>query len=250
MSSGPTGTIGGSSSPPRSPTTTPPAATSPRRCAPPCGPRSPPATSTPTARQPSLAERALELWPRVSDPHELVPLDHVELLTLAASAPLDRRRPDPRRGAATERPARAVRARRPSPPFAMLLARLSRIQWSLNRGLGRRRDRAARAGAAAPGRGEPGPGAAAGLAGSNPLSARALPRCDRGRRGGARRRRSPPGTCVPRARCSTRWGWPRSRWGASSRGRRGCGERSRSRATTTIWTASATRTRTSPTCST
>ena len=31
-----------------------------------------------------LAERALELWPRVTDPESLVPLDHVELLTLAA----------------------------------------------------------------------------------------------------------------------------------------------------------------------
>ena len=32
-----------------------------------------------------LAERALELWPRVPDPQALVPLDRVELLTLAAT---------------------------------------------------------------------------------------------------------------------------------------------------------------------
>ena len=33
-----------------------------------------------------MAERALELWPRVPDAAEMIPLDHVELLTLAADS--------------------------------------------------------------------------------------------------------------------------------------------------------------------
>ena len=82
----------------------------------------------------SLAERALELWPRVSDPEALVPLDHVELLTLAASAHSiagDRTRAEVLLQSGLRELSEHGDPRRRSD----LLARLSRIQWSLNRGL-------------------------------------------------------------------------------------------------------------------
>jgi ATP/maltotriose-dependent transcriptional regulator MalT len=81
-----------------------------------------------------LAERALELWPRVSDPESLVPLDHVELLSLAASAHAiagDRSRAEVLiQSALRELPEDSDPRRR-----SALLARLSRIYWSLNRGV-------------------------------------------------------------------------------------------------------------------
>jgi DNA-binding CsgD family transcriptional regulator len=80
-----------------------------------------------------LAERALELWPRVSDPEALIPLDHVELLTLAASAHAiagDRSRAEvllqSGLGELSDNGDPRLRS--------VLLARLSRIQWTLNRG--------------------------------------------------------------------------------------------------------------------
>ncbi len=82
----------------------------------------------------SLAERALELWPRVADPQELVPLDHVELLTLAASGHSiagDRTRAEVLLQSGLHELSEHGDPRRRSD----LLARLSRIQWSLNRGL-------------------------------------------------------------------------------------------------------------------
>jgi ATP/maltotriose-dependent transcriptional regulator MalT len=81
-----------------------------------------------------LAERALELWPRVSDPGSLVPVDHVDLLSLAASAHAiagDRARAEVLlQSGLRELPDDGDPRRR-----SALLARLSRIQWSLNRGL-------------------------------------------------------------------------------------------------------------------
>jgi DNA-binding CsgD family transcriptional regulator len=82
----------------------------------------------------SLAERALELWPRVADPQDLVPLDHVELLALAASGHSiagDRTRAEVLLQSGLHELSEHGDPRRRSD----LLARLSRTQWSLNRGL-------------------------------------------------------------------------------------------------------------------
>ncbi len=81
-----------------------------------------------------LAEKALELWPRVADPEELIALDHVELLTLAASAHAiagDRARADVLLQSGLRELSEHGDPRRRS----SLLARLSRVQWTLNRGL-------------------------------------------------------------------------------------------------------------------
>ncbi len=80
-----------------------------------------------------LAERALELWPRVSDPEDLVDMDHVELLAMAASAQIlggHRTRGEAllREGLSELDP--AADARR----YSALLGRLARAQWALNRG--------------------------------------------------------------------------------------------------------------------
>jgi DNA-binding CsgD family transcriptional regulator len=80
-----------------------------------------------------LAERALELWPRVPDAGGMIPLDHVELLGIAAAAhdvAGDRAR-------AEVLIAEALRELDPeSDPgrFSALLDRLARVQWRLNRG--------------------------------------------------------------------------------------------------------------------
>ena len=80
-----------------------------------------------------LAERALDLWPRVPDADQMIPLDHVELLGIAAAAHAvagDRSR-------AEVLLTRALKELDPdSEPrrYAELLARLSRTQWALNRG--------------------------------------------------------------------------------------------------------------------
>jgi ATP/maltotriose-dependent transcriptional regulator MalT len=85
-----------------------------------------------------LAERALDLWPRVPDANELIPLDHVELLTLAAAA----QRVAGDRGRAETLLTRALReldemggADADPRRYSALLDDLSRIQWNLNRGL-------------------------------------------------------------------------------------------------------------------
>ncbi|MGA2928679.1 MAG: AAA family ATPase [Solirubrobacteraceae bacterium] len=81
-----------------------------------------------------LAERALELWPRVPEPAQLAALDHVELLLLAASAhgvAGDRTRAEVLLRGALRELDPAAQPRR----YSALLARLARVQWSLNRGL-------------------------------------------------------------------------------------------------------------------
>jgi DNA-binding CsgD family transcriptional regulator/tetratricopeptide (TPR) repeat protein len=80
-----------------------------------------------------LAERALELWPRVPDQQRPVPLDHVELLSIAASAHSiagDRARAEVLLQSALDELGEAPDPRRCS----ALLARLSRVQAWLNRG--------------------------------------------------------------------------------------------------------------------
>ena len=80
-----------------------------------------------------LAEHALELWPRVPDPAALTGLDHVELVTLAAtahsrSADLERSEVLLREGLRELNPEQAPRR------YSALLGRLARAQWDLNRG--------------------------------------------------------------------------------------------------------------------
>jgi ATP/maltotriose-dependent transcriptional regulator MalT len=80
-----------------------------------------------------LAERALELWPRVPDADQMIPLDHVELLGIAAAA----HSVAGDRGRAEVLLERALMELDPdSEPrrYSELLASLSRSQWSLNRG--------------------------------------------------------------------------------------------------------------------
>ncbi|HUA04090.1 MAG TPA: AAA family ATPase, partial [Solirubrobacteraceae bacterium] len=80
-----------------------------------------------------LAERALELWPRVPDADQTIPLDHVQLATIAADAHSvagDRSRAEVLLGHALKELDPDAEPRR----YSQLLARLSRIQWSLNRG--------------------------------------------------------------------------------------------------------------------
>ncbi|MBV9799768.1 MAG: AAA family ATPase [Solirubrobacterales bacterium] len=81
-----------------------------------------------------LAERALELWPRVPNAEDMLPLDHVELLRIAAAA----------HGIAGDRARGEVlllSALRELDPdrdprrYSDLLVRLARTQWEVNRGL-------------------------------------------------------------------------------------------------------------------
>ncbi len=79
------------------------------------------------------AERALDLWARVPDTARSLPLDHVDLVALAAAAhgiAGDRNRAEVLFKRALEEVDRSADPRR----YASLLERLSRIQWSLNRG--------------------------------------------------------------------------------------------------------------------
>jgi ATP/maltotriose-dependent transcriptional regulator MalT len=81
-----------------------------------------------------LAERALDLWPRVTNPEGQIPLTRVDLLRLAASA----HSIAGDRGRAEVLLTRALQEVQASDDVALqagLLAQLSRIQWSLNRGL-------------------------------------------------------------------------------------------------------------------
>ena len=80
-----------------------------------------------------LAERALELWPRVPDAGELTGLDHVELLAMAAAAhgragELDRSEVLLRESLRELDPEADPRR------YSKLLGRLARAQWNLNRG--------------------------------------------------------------------------------------------------------------------
>ncbi len=80
-----------------------------------------------------LAERALELWPRVSDPAQLTGLEHVELIALAAGAhsrsgDLERSEVLLREGLRELDPDAEPRR------YSALLGRLARAQWALNRG--------------------------------------------------------------------------------------------------------------------
>ncbi|HEY1515001.1 MAG TPA: AAA family ATPase [Solirubrobacteraceae bacterium] len=80
-----------------------------------------------------LAERALELWPRVPDADQMIPLDHVELMSIAAAAHSvagDRSRAEVLLSHALKELDPDNDPRR----YAELLARLSQSQWSLNRG--------------------------------------------------------------------------------------------------------------------
>lgn len=81
-----------------------------------------------------LAERALELWPRVADAQDTIPLSRVDLLELAAIAHSiagDRGRAETLLDSALAEVDPELQRRR----YARLLARQARILWSLNRGL-------------------------------------------------------------------------------------------------------------------
>ncbi len=80
-----------------------------------------------------LAERALELWPRVPDAESLVEIDYVELLGRAARAHSvagDRSRAE----VLTREAMHQLDPERDPARYGVLLARLSRTIWSLNRG--------------------------------------------------------------------------------------------------------------------
>ncbi len=80
-----------------------------------------------------LLERALELWPRVSEDARPAHVDHIELLALAARAygiAGDRSRAE----VLLTRALDALDPDRETERYAALLGRLSRVQWSLNRG--------------------------------------------------------------------------------------------------------------------
>ncbi len=80
-----------------------------------------------------LAERALELWPRISDPEQLTGLDHVELLSMAAGA-------HARSGEISRCEVLLQEGLRELDPdgdprrYSTMLGTLARIQWNLNRG--------------------------------------------------------------------------------------------------------------------
>jgi DNA-binding CsgD family transcriptional regulator len=80
-----------------------------------------------------LFERALELWPRVEGAEELLEMDHVSLVSLAAGAQMQSgHRP---RGETLLREAlRELDPDREARRYSTLLGRLARTQWALNRG--------------------------------------------------------------------------------------------------------------------
>ncbi len=80
-----------------------------------------------------LAERAMELWPRVSDPEALTKLDHVELISMAAGAHSlsgDLGRTE----VLLQEGLRELEPEHDSRRYSELLGRLARTQWNLNRG--------------------------------------------------------------------------------------------------------------------
>ncbi len=80
-----------------------------------------------------LAERALELWPRVPDAEQSLPLDHVDLLRLAAgghSIAGDHSRAEVLLGVALEE----LDERTDPQRYSAMLTRLARVEWGLNRG--------------------------------------------------------------------------------------------------------------------
>jgi tetratricopeptide (TPR) repeat protein len=80
-----------------------------------------------------LAERALELWPRVDDAPQVVDIDHVALLALAAGAHMQGGHRT--RGEVLLREALGELDQDRDPHrYSALLGRLARAQWSLNRG--------------------------------------------------------------------------------------------------------------------
>jgi DNA-binding CsgD family transcriptional regulator/tetratricopeptide (TPR) repeat protein len=81
-----------------------------------------------------MAERALELWPRVPDAADTIPLTHVDLLTLAASAH-HRVHDQGRAEVLLERALDEVDSDADAQLCVGLLAQLARVQWSLNRGM-------------------------------------------------------------------------------------------------------------------
>ncbi len=82
----------------------------------------------------NLAERALELWPRVPDAEQLLPLDHVDLLRLAAGGHAIVGDQD-RAEVLLEAALAEVDERADPTRYSALLSRLARAQWQLNRGL-------------------------------------------------------------------------------------------------------------------
>ncbi len=81
-----------------------------------------------------LAERALEVWPRVDDPEGLVEMDHVALLEMAAAA----HGQDGHHTRAEALSREALRELEPTADasrYSGLLGRLARTEWALNRGL-------------------------------------------------------------------------------------------------------------------
>jgi DNA-binding CsgD family transcriptional regulator len=80
-----------------------------------------------------LAERALELWPRVPDPEALAGLDHVELVSIAAGAH-SRSGDIGRCEVLLQEGLRELDPDRDPRRYSALLGRLARTQWALNRG--------------------------------------------------------------------------------------------------------------------
>jgi DNA-binding NarL/FixJ family response regulator/tetratricopeptide (TPR) repeat protein len=80
-----------------------------------------------------LADRALELWPRVSDPEEVSGLDHVQLLRLGSRAHGDFG-DLPRAEVLLREAMRELGPTKDPGLYAFLLARLSRTIWQLNKG--------------------------------------------------------------------------------------------------------------------
>ncbi len=80
-----------------------------------------------------LAERALELWPRVQDAEAMADMDHVALLVLAAAA----HGQDGHHSRSEVLTREALRELEPADDarrYSTLLGRLARTQWALNRG--------------------------------------------------------------------------------------------------------------------
>ncbi len=80
-----------------------------------------------------LAERALELWPRVEDAQQLVEMDHVAMLEMAAAAH-GQDGHHPRAEVLTREALRELEPTSDASRYSALLGRLARTQWALNRG--------------------------------------------------------------------------------------------------------------------